>query len=149
MTRTDSPPASVTILDGHVAASVNELALLPHDLEMLSFSASTQIYPGLEHFVRTSFDLVLKWAKHHKISLRADQCLEFVNDQWPLHLHSVSNAAFTWTEIFPINKLLKTWRYIARIISRTTYNLLPCYLLERTQEQVPGQQCLQPLLCYS
>ena len=99
--------ARVSSIDGHVAASVNELALLPHVLEMLSFSASTQIYAGLEHFVRTSFDLVLKWAKHHKIPLRADQCLEFVNDQWPLHLHSVSNAAFTWTEIFPINKLLE------------------------------------------
>ena len=98
--------ARVTRIHGHVAASASELALPPHVLEVLSFSASSQIYPGREHFVRTSCALVLKWAKHRNIPLHADQWLKFVSDQWPLHLRSVSNGAFTWAEIVRIKKLL-------------------------------------------
>ena len=93
-------------IDGHVAASASELALPPHVLEMLSFSASSQIYPGREHFIQTSCALVLKWAKHHKIPLHTEQWRKFVDEQWPLHLRSVNNAAFTWTEIVRIKRLL-------------------------------------------
>ena len=96
----------VTKIDGHVAASASELALPPHVLEMLSFSASSQIYPGRENFIQTSSALVLKWAKHHKIPLHIEQWRKFVDEQWPLHLRSVNNAAFTRTEIVRIKRLL-------------------------------------------
>ena len=98
--------ARVTRIDGHVAASASELALPPHVSEMLSFSASSQIYPGREHFVRTSLDLVLKWAKHHKNPCRAEQWLQFVDQEWPLHLRFTSSGAFTWPEIVRIKRLL-------------------------------------------
>ena len=96
----------VTKIDGHVAASASELALPPHVLDMLSFSASSQIYPGREHFIQTSSALVLKWAKHHKIPLHSEQWRKFVDEQWPLHLRAVHNAAFTWTEIVRVKRLL-------------------------------------------
>ena len=75
-------------VDGHIASPAHLLNISTRLREYLRHSADSQVYPKKASYLIETWKSVKKWCLHHGLfDISFQMWSDFLDEQWPLHLH--------------------------------------------------------------
>ena len=75
-------------MDGHVASPAHLLNISTRLREYLGHSADSQVYPKKASYLIETWKSVKKWCLHYGLfDISFQMWSDFLDEQWPLHLH--------------------------------------------------------------